>query len=75
MRRCIGAAFALMEMRVVLRGVLERVALSAVRPQPEAPRVRHVTAVPSRGAEVLARPRVGVTASSRPSAREGTLIA
>ncbi|MEJ7751298.1 MAG: cytochrome P450 [Thermoleophilaceae bacterium] len=52
-RRCIGAAFAQMEMRVVLRGVLERVSLAYVREAPERPRVRHVTAVPGRDAEVV----------------------
>ena len=63
-RRCIGAAFALMEMRVVLRGVLERVSLSAVRPEAERPRARHVTAVPGRGAEVVVRARVAAARES-----------
>jgi len=39
---------------VVLRTVLERLELRAVRPQSERPRVRHVTAVPGRDAEVVA---------------------
>ena len=69
-RRCIGAAFALMEMRVVLRAVLEHVSLSAVRPQAERPRVRHVTAVPGRGAEVIVGPRAASPSVPAHAARE-----
>ena len=58
-RRCIGASFAQMEMRVVLRAVLERLELRSVREEDERPRVRHVTAVPGRGAEVVALARAG----------------
>ena len=65
-RRCIGAAFALMEMRVVLRAVLERMELRATRPAPERPRAKHVTAVPGRGAEVVAVRRTATRARPRP---------
>ena len=34
MRRCLGAAFALYEMRIVLRMVVERTSPRAVDPQP-----------------------------------------
>ncbi|MEA2351184.1 MAG: cytochrome family [Thermoleophilaceae bacterium] len=58
-RRCIGAAFATMEMRAVLRTVLERVELRPSRARPERPRVHHVTLVPSRGGRVtVARRKV-----------------
>jgi cytochrome P450 len=48
-RRCIGAAFAEYEMRVVLREILERADLSAPDPAPEPPRVRNITLAPARG--------------------------
>ena len=56
-RRCIGAAFATMEMQTVLRTVLSLVDLSAPGPAPERPRFRHVTLVPARGAEAIITPR------------------
>ncbi len=65
-RRCIGATFALMEMRVVLRTVLERVSLSAARPQSERPRAQHVTVVPGRGAEVVVGARTAAGTRAAP---------
>jgi cytochrome P450 family 135 len=56
-RRCIGASFAIMEMKTVLRTVLKRVELRAAGRRPEKPRVHHVTQVPSRGARVVAAAR------------------
>ena len=54
-RRCLGAAFAQLEMKVVLRAVLERVSLQAPPGRgPEAQKLRHVTLVPARGGEVVA---------------------
>jgi cytochrome P450 len=56
-RRCIGAAFAEYEMRVVLRAILERAELSAPDPRPERVRVRNITLAPGRGTLVrLDRP-------------------
>jgi cytochrome P450 family 135 len=53
-RRCLGAAFAQLEMKVVLHTLLERVALAPPPDaRPEAQRLRHVTLVPERGGEVL----------------------
>ncbi len=52
-RRCIGAAFAEYEMRVVLRAIFERADLSAPDPKPEAPRIRNITVAPGRGARVV----------------------
>jgi hypothetical protein len=57
-RRCIGAAFAQVEMRVVLREVLERVRLRAPSKRPERPRVRHVTVVPGRGCRAVVTERL-----------------
>jgi cytochrome P450 len=56
-RRCIGAAFAEYEMRVVLRAILERAELSAPDPKPERVKIRNITLAPGRGARVsLDRP-------------------
>jgi cytochrome P450 family 135 len=52
-RRCIGASFALMEMRTVIRAVLDRVELAAAGSRPEGTRVHHVTLVPSAGGRVV----------------------
>jgi cytochrome P450 len=51
-RRCIGAAFAEYEMRVVLRAILERAELSAPDPKPERVKVRNITLAPGRGTRV-----------------------
>jgi cytochrome P450 len=56
-RRCIGAAFAVMEMKIVLSTVLGRVKLRAAADRSEKPRVHHVTQVPARGARVIAAAR------------------
>jgi cytochrome P450 len=56
-RRCIGAAFAVMEMKAVLSTVLQRLELTAPDPRPEQPRSHHVTQIPARGARVIATPR------------------
>jgi cytochrome P450 len=55
-RRCLGAAFATMEMREVLRVVAARVDLRPERGEGERMRRRSVTLSPSRGARVIAEP-------------------
>jgi cytochrome P450 len=52
-RRCIGAAFAELEMRVVIGTMLRRTELRAPRNRPERPRFRGVTVLPSRGGEAV----------------------
>lgn len=52
-RRCIGAAFAEFEMRIVLRAILEHAELRAPDPKPERAVIRHVTLAPARGARVV----------------------
>jgi cytochrome P450 len=52
-RRCLGASFALMEMRIVLRRVLERAQLRAAGPQPEAAVFRGITLAPRHGVQVV----------------------
>jgi cytochrome P450 len=56
-RRCIGAAFAQLEMRVVLRTVLRGVELSAAGPEPEQIVRRNVTLSPRHGTPAIARGR------------------
>jgi cytochrome P450 family 135 len=56
-RRCIGAAFAVMEMKTVLATVLRHVNLTAADSRPESARTRHVTQVPARGGQVIASAR------------------
>jgi len=51
-RRCLGAAFAATEMRVVLRELLTRVELEPTTAAGEAAKIRHVTLIPKRGAQV-----------------------
>ena len=52
-RRCLGAAFALMELRVVLAELGRALDAAAATPAPEATRRRSITMVPARGAEVV----------------------
>jgi cytochrome P450 len=56
-RRCLGATFAQVEMRVVLREILRRVQLATTTARSERRRAKHITLVPHRGARirVLAR--------------------
>ena len=51
-RRCLGAAFAMAEMRIVLREVLRRVELSTTAAAGERQRVRHVILEPKHGAVI-----------------------
>jgi cytochrome P450 len=54
-RRCLGAAFAQEEMRIVLREIVLRADLVAADPRDERPRLRNVTVAPARGARVVLR--------------------
>ena len=68
MRRCIGAAFAQLEMKVMARTILEHARLSAPDQRGEPQRAEHVTVVPGRGGRVVLDERLtpSVT-SSRPA--------
>jgi cytochrome P450 len=57
MRRCVGAAFAHMEMDVVLRTLLSRFELAASRERDEGWRFRGVAFAPWRGGVAVLRPR------------------
>jgi cytochrome P450 family 135 len=54
-RRCLGAAFAMVEMRVVLREILRRVELSTTTAADEKQKLKHVILVPHRGARIVVR--------------------
>src|SRR3954451_7126532 len=55
-RRCLGAAFATLEMREVLKAVAARFTLRPVRAEGERMRRRSVTLAPARGAEIIPDP-------------------
>ena len=56
-RRCLGATFAMAEMRIVLREVLRRVELATTTAAGEHQQVRHVILEPHRGAVIRVRSR------------------
>jgi cytochrome P450 family 135 len=60
-RRCIGAAFAQYEMRIVLRAIIEHTDLRAPDPRPERPVPRNITLAPARGARVVLERRLAPT--------------
>jgi cytochrome P450 len=64
-RRCLGASFALLEMKIVLRTVLARCEVLPVGDRPERTRRRSITFSPSRGATVLLRDRMAAPAPER----------
>jgi cytochrome P450 len=72
-RRCLGATFAMIELRVVLREVLRQVELSTTTAASERQRVKHVILVPHRGARIRVRARrnVAVTAPAAASTSSG----
>ncbi len=65
-RRCLGASFALLEMRLVLRAAAERFTLSAPGPRPR-PARRMITIVPGDGARVVLRRREGAARAAEPA--------
>jgi cytochrome P450 family 135 len=71
-RRCLGAAFAEMEMRIVLEAVLRRCTLSPASGNAEHLTRRNVTFSPRHGTRVRSRPRV---APAPESALESALVA
>lgn len=60
-RRCLGAAFATTEMRIVLKEILRRVDLATTNAKDERVRIRHVTFVPAKGAVVTVSRRREMT--------------
>jgi cytochrome P450 len=72
-RRCLGASFAMLEMKIVLRAVIERDLLLPVGDRPETARRRSITISPSRGCEVVLRARLTATRQEASAARLAAL--
>lgn len=66
-RRCLGASFALLEMKLVLRAVLRHHELRPAGARAEATRRRSITISPARGCEVILRERTAARAPSTPT--------
>jgi cytochrome P450 len=64
-RRCLGASFALQEMKIVLRAVLSRYELVAAGDRHEQTGRRSITLSPAKGATVVLRDRSGAGAGRR----------
>jgi cytochrome P450 len=60
-RRCLGAALAMAEQRLVLRAMVDRLDIEAVDPEPERARDRNVTMIPAHGARVTIKSRRGAS--------------
>jgi cytochrome P450 family 135 len=67
-RRCLGASFALFEMRIVLQELVTRLDLRAADPRPERFVRRAITNAPQRGGEVIAQRRVAPRPAVMPAA-------
>jgi cytochrome P450 len=67
-RRCLGAGFAMVEMRVVLREILRRVELSTTTEAGEKTRIKHVILTPHRGGRITVRGRRSVPSASAATA-------
>ena len=68
-RRCLGAGFATVEMRIVLREVLRRVELNTTTDAGEKTKLKHVILTPNRGARITVKALR--SAASVPSATAG----
>jgi cytochrome P450 len=68
-RRCLGATFAMVEMRVVLREVLRRVELCTTAATGERQKVKHVILVPHRGARIRVRAKRDVPTTAPAAAK------
>jgi cytochrome P450 len=58
-RRCLGAALAMAEQQIVLEEMTRRLDIEPVDPEPEHARHRNVTMIPSEGAKVIIRAKLG----------------
>ena len=67
-RRCLGASFALQEMKIVLRAVLRRFSLSAPSPRAEHTGRRSITFSPAGRATVILHERVPATVPQQDAA-------
>jgi cytochrome P450 len=58
-RRCLGAALAMAEQRIVLAEMARRLDIEAASPEPEHAKHRNVTMIPANGAKVIVRAKRG----------------
>ncbi len=73
-RRCLGATFAMVEMRVVLREVLRQVELCTTAVADERQKVKHVILVPHRGARIRVRAVRDVPAAAPAAAKASSCM-
>jgi cytochrome P450 family 135 len=74
-RRCIGAAFAQYEMRVVMRAIIERADLEAPDPRPERVTPRNITLAPGKDCRVaLTQPLRPRPQAAAPAAEPASAI-
>ncbi|WP_094289136.1 cytochrome P450 [Mycobacterium lehmannii] len=73
-RRCLGAGFAMVEMRMVLREVLRRVELATTTSPGERQKLKHVIMTPHRGARITvsAKKTAVSTAADQAASRSAT---
>jgi cytochrome P450 len=74
-RRCLGASFAQLEMKIVLRTVLERYTLTPANSAPERARRRSITISPAGGGQVILSARSGRAADAVAGAAEAPALA
>ncbi|HEX8743685.1 MAG TPA: cytochrome P450 [Thermoleophilaceae bacterium] len=67
-RRCLGASFAMVEMKIVLRAVLSECEVEPVGAAFEPPRRRNIIVMPAHGTRVLLRDRVRATGAAAAAA-------
>jgi cytochrome P450 len=70
-RRCLGATFAMVEMRIVLREILRRVELATTTTSGEKQRIKHVIMVPHKGARIRVRAKRPVSVGAAPEVHAG----
>lgn len=73
-RRCLGAGFAMVEMRIVLREILRRVELCTTTEPGEKTKLKHVILTPKKGAQITVKSRRS-SEPSAPAAASGSIPA
>ena len=74
-RRCIGASFALVEMKIVLRALMRRFDVRPADAEPETQRRRGISISPSRGGRVVLSARAPLLAPTAATAAATTAVA
>jgi cytochrome P450 len=69
-RRCLGAGFAMAEMRIVLREILRRVELATTTESGEKTRLKHVIMTPERGGRITVRAVKTISPAATGSAQD-----